>query len=146
VVVAVGATVQGELATEPIPLILKLVAFDATQESDAVWPLVMLAGVAVNELITGAAGADPGAIDMFTISEPVPPAFVAVAVIVAVPAAVGVPESSPLVLIDKPAGTPVALNVGELVAANCCENGTPTVADAEIMNTGGGVVTWAFTT
>ena len=41
---------------------------------------------------------------------PVPPALVAPSVTVEVPAAVGVPEISPVaVLTDKPAGKPVAL-------------------------------------
>jgi hypothetical protein len=49
---------------------------------------------------------------------PVPPALVALRVTVEVAAAVGVPEISPVaVLIDKPAGKPVALYlVGVLVA------------------------------
>ena len=49
---------------------------------------------------------------------PVPPALVALKVTLEVPAAVGVPEMSPVtVLIVKPLGSPVALKlVGLLVA------------------------------
>ena len=51
-------------------------------------------------------------------AEPVPPAFVALIVTVAVPELVGVPDISPLAaLIDNPPDNPVALKlVGLLVA------------------------------
>ena len=50
---------------------------------------------------------------------PVPPALVALKLTLEVPAVVGVPEIKPVVvLIDKPAGSPVALKlVGEFDAA-----------------------------
>jgi hypothetical protein len=56
-------------------------------------------------------GATPaGATVSVRVALPVPPAFVAPSVTVEVAAAVGVPEISPVVvLIDKPAGKPVAL-------------------------------------
>ena len=49
---------------------------------------------------------------------PVPPALVALKLTLEVPAVVGVPEIKPVVvLIDKPAGSPVALKlVGEFEA------------------------------
>ncbi len=49
---------------------------------------------------------------------PVPPALVALSVTLEVPAVVGVPEMSPVaVLIDRPAGNPVALKLVGLLEA-----------------------------
>ena len=57
-------------------------------------------------MITGAAAA----MVSVRVALPVPPPLVAPSVTVEVPAAVGVPEISPVaVLTDKPAGKPVAL-------------------------------------
>ena len=56
--------------------------------------------------ITGAAGL----MVRLKVMVPVPPALVALRVTLEVPAVVGVPEIKPVaVLIDKPAGSPVAL-------------------------------------
>ena len=53
-----------------------------------------------------------------SVAEPVPPAFVALIVTLDVPAAVGVPEITPVeALTDNPVGNPRALKlVGEFVA------------------------------
>jgi len=71
--------------------------------------------VAVVELvITGVAGL----IVRVRVAVPVPPAFVALKLMIETPAVVGVPEIRPVpVLMESPAGIPVALKlVGLLVA------------------------------
>ena len=61
---------------------------------------------AVPALVIAGAG---GLIVRVSVAVPVPPAFVALNVTVAVPAAVGVPEINPVPLFtDSPAGNPVA--------------------------------------
>ena len=63
-----------------------------------------------------------------SVALPVPPELVALMVTLYVPAVVGVPEITPvLVFTDRPAGSPVALKlVGLLVAVIVEENATPT--------------------
>ena len=75
-------------------------------------PWVPLAVVAL--VMTGAGAA----MVRVSVAMPVPVELVALSVMVEVPAAVGVPEISPLeVLTDRPEGSPVAPKlVGELVA------------------------------
>ena len=52
------------------------------------------------------------------VAEPVPPALVALMVTLEVPAAVGVPEINPVVVLTlKPAGSPVALKLVGLLLA-----------------------------
>ena len=74
--------------------------------------------MAVSELVI--AGAPCCACPMVRdkVAEPVPPALVALIVTLKLPAAVGVPEMRPVVVLtDSPAGKPVALKlVGLLVA------------------------------
>ena len=135
-----GETDRGELATAPIPLRLKLVALVAAHDREELWPLVIDAGVATNELIVGAGVAEPGLIVSTSITDPVPPLLVAVTVTLETPATVGVPESRPLALSDSPGGNPAALNVGEFDAWNWSDRGTPTVPTNDVMNTGGGTV------
>jgi hypothetical protein len=86
-------------------------------------PTVPLAVVAL--VITGAATA----IVSVNVALPVPLPFVALNVTVEVPAAVGVPEINPLVLLtDNPPGNPVAPKlVGVFVAVIWYENAVPTV-------------------
>lgn len=66
----------------------------------------------------GGGGAAAFPIAIASVWEPVPPAFVALIVGLNVPAAVGVPEMSPLAVFTlTPGGNPVALKlVGELLA------------------------------
>ena len=65
-------------------------------------------------LITGAAGAIVSA----RVAEPVPPPFVALSVTLDVPAALGVPEITPLVLFTvSPAGRPLASKLVGLFVA-----------------------------
>jgi len=69
-----------------------------------------------------------GLIVKVSVALPVPPELVALMVTLYVPAVVGVPEITPvLVFTDRPAGSPVALKlVGLLVAVIVEENATPT--------------------
>ena len=87
-------------------------------------------------MITGA----PTAITRLTVSLPVPPPFVAFTFTVDVPAAVGVPEISPLDAFTlNPAGKPVAAKlVGEFVAVIWYVNAVPVVpfADVALVTTG----------
>jgi hypothetical protein len=73
--------------------------------------------LAVNALVI-AGGAEAALIVKVNVADPVPAALVALNVTLDVPAAVGVPEMTPVaVLTESPAGNPVALKlVGLLVA------------------------------
>ena len=77
---------------------------------------------------------------MVTSTDEEPNALVAVSVAVEVPAAVGVPETVPVVAwIDTPAGSPVADQVGEPVAVTSNEYVEPVTPSP----TDGGVITGA---
>ncbi len=71
---------------------------------------------AVEELVM--TGVGKGTMVIVSVAVPVPPAFVALSVTGKAPDKVGVPEITPVVFIERPAGNPVALKlVGLLVAA-----------------------------
>ena len=74
--------------------------------------------LAVNELLITGAGGFAAATVSVNVAVPVPPALVALKLMLEVPVALGVPEMTPVeVLTERPDGKPVALKlVGVFVA------------------------------
>ena len=74
--------------------------------------------VALKALVITGLGGRAGLIVKLKVAVPVPPLLVALKATLEVPEAVGVPEISPVaVLIDRPAGSPVALKLVGLFKA-----------------------------
>ncbi len=85
---------------------------------NSIAPLIEIALGRFNVTGTGGGGTTTELIANTSVAVPVPPPLVALKVTVAAPAAVGVPEISPVpVLMLSPAGKPMALKLSGLFVA-----------------------------